>query len=187
VDTVTPELLKKLRRAGMRWLAYGFESASANVRDGVEKGVTAEKVENAIRWTKEAGIHIIANYIVGLPDDDAETMRQTLDEAYRHNFEYLNLYCAMAYPGSRLYQDALNARLRLPDTWGAYAQLSPDTQPLPTKHLSAAEVLRFRDEAFRAYHSNPRYLQMLEEKFGRPTVVHVKKMLEQPIRRNLYS
>ncbi len=187
VDTVTPGLLKKLRRAGVRWLAYGFESASANVRDGVEKGVTAEKVEKAIRWTREAGIHIIANYIVGLPDDDAETMRQTLDEALRHNFECLNLYCAMAYPGSRLYRDALDRRLRLPDTWGAYAQLSPDAQPLPTRHLSAAEVLQFRDKAFRAYHGNPRYLQMLEEKFGRPTVAHVMRMLEQPIRRNLCS
>lgn len=181
VDTVNPKLLVKLRRAGVQWLAYGFESASQTVRDGVHKGVTSEKVDQAIRWTKDAGIYIIANYIVGLPDDDHKTMRQTLDEAIRHNFEYLNLYCAMAYPGSKLYDQALDEGWPLPQSWQGYAQLSVESLPLATKHLTSAEVLRFRDAAFIEYHSRPEYRQMLDEKFGPHVVEHIDRMLEKQI------
>ena len=184
VDTVNPHILAKLRRAGVRWLAYGFESASAAVRDGVEKGVDAQAVENAIRWTKEAGIYIIANYIVGLPDDDERTMRETLDEAKRHNFEYLNIYCAMAYPGSKLYDQALAEGWPLPDAWHGYSQLGADTLPLPTRHLTSAQVLRFRDDAFREYHSRDEYLAMIRDKFGEKVVEHIRDMLKHEIVRN---
>ena len=183
VDTVNPRILAKLRRAGVRWLAYGFESASQRVRDGVEKRVSPEAVENAIRWTKQAGIHIIANYIVGLPDDDEDTMRQTLEEAERHNFEFFNIYCAMAYPGSKLYERALAEGWPLPEAWHGYSQLGAETLPLPTRRLTSAQVLRFRDEAFRRYHSRPEYIEMIRRKFGPEVVEHIREMLKVRITR----
>ncbi|MCJ7543632.1 MAG: B12-binding domain-containing radical SAM protein [Phycisphaerae bacterium] len=183
VDTVTPELLAKLRSAGVRWLAYGFESASERVRIDVRKGVASEKVDNAVRWTRDAGSYIIANYMVGLPEDDHQTMQATLDEAIRYNFEYLNLYCAMAYPGSKLYDRAVAEGWPLPKHWHGYSQLGEETLPLPTKHLTSAEVLRFRDRAFVAYHSRPEYLDRLRRKFGQPVVDHMRRLLSQEIHR----
>ena len=44
-----------------------------------------------------------ANYIFGLPDDDQNTMQETLDLSLRVNSEWANFYSAMAYPGSQLY------------------------------------------------------------------------------------
>ncbi|MCE5327934.1 MAG: B12-binding domain-containing radical SAM protein [Planctomycetaceae bacterium] len=181
VDTVTPELLRRLRRAGVRWLAYGFESASPAVRDGVRKGFDDATVARAIEWTRQAGIHIIANYIVGLPDDDLQSMRATLDEAKRYHFEFLNLYCAMAYPGSPLYERALAEGWPLPRTWEGYSQLGVETLPLPTRRLSAGQVLQFRDEAFREYFSNPAYLRMMSEKFGPAVEAHLRQMLRHKL------
>ena len=178
VDTVRPELLHKLRRAGVRWLAYGFESASARVRDGVEKGFSQQQMADAIGWTREAGIHIIANYIFGLPDDDLASMRETLDEAKRYNFEFLNIYCAMAYPGSRLYEQAQAEGWALPEVWHGYSQLGEETLPLPTKHLTAGQVLTFRDRAFVEYFDRPEYLEMIETKFGDEAAAHIREMLE---------
>lgn len=183
VDTVDPQILHKLRRAGVRWLAYGFESASETVRKGVSKRFSTETVQNAIRWTRDAGIYIIANYIVGLPDDDHETMRQTLEEAIRHNFEYLNIYSAMAYPGSKLYDEAIAEGWQLPKSWHGYSQLGVETLPLPTRHLTSAEVLRFRDQAFHEYHSRHEYQQMIREKFGEKVMAHTQAMLERKITR----
>ena len=53
--------------------------------------------------------------------------------------------------------------------------------PLPTKHLSAAEVLRFRDRAFEVYFKNPKYLDMCEKKFGPDTVAHLKEMVSHKL------
>ena len=107
--------------------------------------------------------------------------------AKEFNFEYVNFYTAMAYPGSQLYLDALKQGVELPKAWHGYSQLSSETLPLPTKHLSPAEVLRFRDNAFKEYFSNPKYLAMIETKFGPKAVAHVKDMLKYEIHRDLFE
>lgn len=195
VDTVTPQLLQKMKRAGFNWLAYGFESASEKVRKGVGKGYTDQKAEDAIQMTRDAGISIIANYIFGLPDDDLASMQETAGHAIRHNFEFVNFYCAMAYPGSKLWEDSTQAREDFRDyrqmiaskhgnamkpsvEWREYAQLGPHTRPLGSKHLAPQEVVEFRDRAFVEYFDRPEYKAMIEGKFGTPARAQIDLMLK---------
>src|SRR6266849_9828524 len=158
VDTVRDGMLDRLKRAGFNWLAFGIEAASERVRNDVHKGFGQEKVYNTIEAVRAAGINVIGNYILGLPEDDGETMQATLDLALDLNCEFANFYCAMAYPGSPLYDLALKLEWPLPEKWSGYSQHSVDTLPLPTKRLPASEVLRFRDHAFNVYFTHPRYL-----------------------------
>ena len=74
----------------------------------------------------------------------------------------------------------------LPEKWSGYSQHSRDTLPLPTKHISGLEVLKFRDHAFNVYFSHPPYLEMVERKFGKATVEHIREMASFPMTR-LYS
>ena len=183
VDTVNEAMLKKMKQAGINWLCYGFESASRRVRDGVAKKTEQDMTRQAIEMTRDAGIYILANFIFGLPDDDLETMQETLDMAMEYNFEYVNFYMAMAYPGSQLYLDAMKNGVQLPESWHGYGQFSPEALPLPTRYLSPAEVIRFRDNAFREYFRNPKYLTMVRQKFGPEVVDHINGMLKNQIRR----
>jgi hypothetical protein len=114
-------------------------------------------------------------------------MTQTLDLALELNCEFANFYCAMAYPGSALYTTAVDKGLALPESWGGYSQHAVDTLPLATKHVSAGEVLRFRDAAFQAYFSSPAYLAMVERRFGAETVVHVREMTSHRLERRFAS
>ena len=183
VDTVNERMLKKMKQAGINWVAYGIESASRKVRRGVAKKFEREAIKKAVEMTHAAGIYIIGNFIFGLPDDDLETMKETLEMAKKLNFEYANFYTAMAYPGSQLYGDAQQEGVKLPEKWHGYAQLGYETLPLPTKYLPAAEVLRFRDKAFEEYFSNLKYIEMIEEKFGTKVVEHIQGMLKHKLRR----
>ncbi len=176
VDTIKDGMLEKLKKAGFNWLALGIEAANEKVRTDVQKGFDQEDIFATLKKVSEAGIYVIGNFIFGLPEDNHETMRQTLDLAQELNCEFANFYSTMAYPGSQLYQLALAKGWKLPETWGGYSQHSVDTLPLPTNHLTASEVLRFRDHAFKAYFSSPRYLQMVERKFGKETVEHIRMM-----------
>lgn len=176
VDTVRDEMVDKLKRAGFNWLAFGIEAANARVRDDVQKGFGEELIFKTLEKVRQAGIYVIGNYIFGLPEDDHQTMQQTLDLALELNCEFSNFYSAMAYPGSKLYQSALQQALPLPERWSGYSQHSIDSLPLPTKHLSASEVLEFRDHAFQVYFNSPRYLQMMEQKFGAETAQHIREM-----------
>lgn len=187
VDTVKPHMLDKLRLAGFRWLALGIESGSKHVRDGTQKGLRHDDIVTIVRQIQQAGINVIGNYIFGLPDDDARTMQETLDLAMETNCEFANFYSAMAYPGSALYTMAGERNWPLPEQWSGYSQHSYDCHPLPTEKASAAEVLRFRDEAFHAYFANPRYLDMIAKRFGLETRQHIEKMAYHRLRRKLLN
>jgi radical SAM superfamily enzyme YgiQ (UPF0313 family) len=183
VDTLRPGMLEKLRRAGVTWLAFGIEAASERVRDDVRKGFGAEQVHRAMEAVRAADINVIGNYIFGLPEDDLESMQATLDLALALNSEFANFYCAMAYPGSALYAVALREGWALPEHWSGYSQHALDTLPLPTKHLSAAEVLRFRDRAFQTYFQNQHYLDMITRRFGPDTAQHIREMASHTLER----
>ena len=176
VDTVRDEMLDKLKQAGFNWLAFGIEAASDRVRDNVQKGVSQNDIYRTIGKVRAAGINVIGNYIFGLPEDDLETMQETLDMAINLNCEFANFYSTMAYPGSSLYNLALKEGWQLPEKWSGYSQHAVDTLPLQTKYLSASEVLSFRDHAFQIYFNSSKYLDMIAQKFGLETVQHIQEM-----------
>jgi len=183
VDSWNENLLKKMKKAGIHWVCLGIESGSRRVRDSVHKGYKEGAVHKAVKAFTKAGIYIIANYLFGLPEDDMESMNETLNLAIELNCEFANFYCAMAYPGSELYQQVVRDNLPLPASWTGYSQHAYDSLPLPTKYLSGAEVLRFRDEAFNAYYTNPRYVEMIRQTFGEHVVEHIKDMTSQKLKR----
>jgi radical SAM superfamily enzyme YgiQ (UPF0313 family) len=183
VDTIREGMIDKLLKAGIRWIALGIEAANGHVRDEVDKGFTQERVYRTIAGLRAAGIHVIANYIFGLPEDTHETMQATLDLAIELNTEFANFYSTMAYPGSPLYRTALERGWRLPERWSGYSQHAKDTLPLPTKHVSASDVLRFRDRAFLTYFTGTKYLDMVERRFGKETVQQVRNMTAKPLER----
>ena len=183
VDTVRDNMLEKLKRAGFNWLAFGIEAASERVREDVDKGFGQEDIFRTIQKVRAAGIHVIGNYIFGLPEDDLETMQQTLDLALELNCEFANFYSTMAYPGSQLYSLALKEGWPLPESWSGYSQHAVETLPLPTKHLTGAEVLRFRDHAFHVYFNSPRYFDMITRKFGAETAEEIRAMSKHRLER----
>jgi radical SAM superfamily enzyme YgiQ (UPF0313 family) len=187
VDTVREEMVDKLKAAGFNWLAFGIEAASERVRQDVQKGFDQEDIFRTLARVREAGINVIGNYIFGLPEDDLQTMQATLDLALELNCEFGNFYSAMAYPGSPLYDTALREGWPLPGCWSGYSQNALDTLPLPTKYLSGAEVLRFRDQAFQTYFTSPRYLDMVARKFGVDTVQHIREMTSHQLVRTYVS
>lgn len=187
VDTIdSDEQLAMLKAAGFNWLALGIESASDHVRDGASKKFRNADIIDICRRIESHGIRIIGNYIFGLPDDTAESMQQTLDLALELKCEFANFYSAMAYPGSRLYDDALANGLALPETWSDFSQHSFGSLPLANPHLTAAEILAFRDRAFTTYFTDPAYLETVRVKFGQKVVDHIAQMVSIPLERKLY-
>ncbi len=186
VDTVRRDALQLFKRAGVNWLALGVEAGNQLVRQEVSKGSFKEvNIRDVCKTISDADINIISNYIFGFPEDTLETMQETLDLALELNTEMANMYPCQALPGSPIYNTAKKNGWALPDSYEGYAFLSYESQPLPTKYLTASEVLRFRDDAWKKYFTNPAYLDLVERRFGSQEKRNVMDMASISLKRKL--
>ena len=187
IDTVKrPEILKLVRRAGIKWLALGIESGERSVRLEVDKGKFEDvDVRKVIQKVHEADINVMANYIFGLPGDTKETVKKTFDLSLELCTAGWNTYGAMALPGSYLYKKAIEEGNQLPDTYEGFSFHSYETLPLPTEKLSAKEIITLRDEAFNQYHNHKPFLNLIEKKFGKEAVKNIVEMTKITLKRKI--
>lgn len=184
VDTIKEHQLKKMKKAGVNWIALGIESANEKVRKSANK-IIKKDIKNVVRLIQDYDINVIGNYMFGLPEDNMETMKETLQFALELNCEFANFFTVMAYPGSALYEEMSIKDGYLPENWCGFSQHSYETQPLPTRYVSAKDVLRFRDEAFYRYFTNPRYLKYVRNRFGEKVEDHIGRMVQIKLSRKL--
>jgi anaerobic magnesium-protoporphyrin IX monomethyl ester cyclase len=186
VDTVREKYLELFRNAGIEWLGIGIEAGSREIRREVSKGTfQVDDISSVTHLMQKYDINIGANYIFGFPDDNKESMQQTLDLALELNTEFANFYPCQALPGSALYRTAIQKGWELPTEYAGYAFLSYEAQPLPTKFLSAAEVVLFRDKAWQTYFTHEPYLQLVESKFGKQQRANVEELAKIKLRRRI--
>jgi len=186
VDTVRKDVLSLFKRAGVNWLALGIEAGNQIVRQEVSKGsFKGVNIRDICRTIGDSEINIISNYIFGFPDDNYSTMQETLDLALELNTEMVNMYPCQALPGSPMYFKAKQNGWVLPDSYEGFGFLSYECQPLPTKNISAIDVLRFRDAAWKKYFTNPAYLDLVAKKFGETELNNIVDMSSIHLKRKI--
>jgi radical SAM superfamily enzyme YgiQ (UPF0313 family) len=132
VDCVEPELLKLMARAGCSRISYGVESASENVRDAFSKKITIQQVEQAFDWTRSAGIRILAYFMLGAPGESRESIEKTLALSIRLNPDFAYYSIVVPYPGTDLYDNALEQGVLGLDYWKEFVGSSGTlTEPVP--------------------------------------------------------
>ena len=112
-------------------------------------------------------------------------MTATLNLALELNTEMINIYPCQALPGSPLYIRAKSEGWDLPKAYDEFAFLSYNTKPLPTKYLSNKQVLAFRDYFWTVYFTNPRFLELVESKFGKAQRRNVEEMASHTLKRSI--
>jgi len=144
VDTVSRDMLKMLAQAGCRHIVYGVESGSLRVRREVmQRPITNERMVETFKWTRDEGIIVTANYMLGLPGESREDLEQTLElhqQLKPHDFGYFVFY---PYPGTRLFQVCRDAGY-LPDN---YLELPANHRQsiLNLPDLSQEDIAEFYD------------------------------------------
>ena len=104
--TTDYETLKAMKEAGCRLLIVGYETGDAQILKNIKKGAT---VEMALRFTencRKLGLVIHGDFIVGLPGENRDTLRNTIDFAKRIDAETIQVSIAHAYPGTEFYEYA---------------------------------------------------------------------------------
>ncbi len=108
-DCVDEEKIKLFDDLAKDWfvsIEYGIESIYDKTLEYMNRGHNYKSIIDAIRITKERGIHIGAHIIVGFPTEAKEEMLQMADEVSRLNIDFLkvhNLHIVKNTPLARMY------------------------------------------------------------------------------------
>jgi radical SAM superfamily enzyme YgiQ (UPF0313 family) len=164
VDFVDPEMLRLMGRAGCRWISWGIESGSEKILRRVRKGITLDRVEQALHWSRQAGIRNWGYFIIGLPGETEETIQETIRFSKRLPLDLVLFHIAAPYPGSPLFFEVVEEGWFRPGTRWEQVDMDRSTV-LDYPHLRAEELERWAQRAFRAWALRPgpalTYLRML--------------------------
>ena len=105
VNFIKPDVLKIMADSNCVSLAYGIESGSPAVLKYMKKGFTTEQASNAIKWTREAGILLTTYFMIGMPCETYETVRETIDFC-KENLVGGEFFFVTPIPGAELYEYA---------------------------------------------------------------------------------
>lgn len=164
VNKAAPDMYRLLRRAGCYRIHFGVESGSPPVLSASGKGITLDQAENAIRMARDAGMATMAYFMFGFLDETLPDARATIRFARTLDADYAVFATLIPYPGTKLYDQAIERGIIPRDFWLEYT-----TDPTPDyiiphlieQHMSRKTLIWLKDYALRSYYFRPR--QILRE------------------------
>lgn len=118
VRSVDPELLAEMKKSGCVAVYYGMETGSPKMLEIMEKNTPLDMNVKAARWTHEAGLNTIYQFVIAMPGETLDTIYETIEFAKviteylpdppRHN---LSINYTQALPGTPVYEYARDVGL----------------------------------------------------------------------------
>jgi len=155
VDHVNLAMLMAFKKAGCWMIGYGIESASQAVLDSIKKGITVEQIKKAVELSHQAGLDVSGHCVLGLPSDTFQTINQTIDFTIDLDLDFVQFYCAVPFPGSKMYEQACHNHWINTTNWSKFEQ---NVSVLDYPHLTAKEIMNLRRRAYRRFYSRPRMI-----------------------------
>ncbi|HUM08023.1 MAG TPA: hopanoid biosynthesis associated radical SAM protein HpnJ, partial [Acidocella sp.] len=149
------ETLKVLKANGLRLLLVGYESGNQQILHNIKKGMRIEVAERFTKDCHDLGIAIHGTFILGLPGETKETIKETIDFARRINPHTIQVSLAAPYPGTFLFKQALEngwldeANAELVDENGV------QVAPLHYPHLSHNEIFTSLESFYKEFYFRP--------------------------------
>ncbi len=143
VDTVSDELLTMMAKAGCVGINFGIESINEKILATVGRKSIAEKdIIDRISTCKSLGIKTFCFFIIGFPDDDAETIMDNINFSLKLQPDYAQFTVYTPYYGTELYSWYV-ANGFIEDN--ASSSLTSYKSVVRSKKLTMTEIQKFRD------------------------------------------
>jgi anaerobic magnesium-protoporphyrin IX monomethyl ester cyclase len=164
VDFVDEEMLTLMGKAGCRLISWGIESGNEQILKHARKGAYPDKAERALRWAKKAGIMNWGYFIIGLPGETEETIKETIAFAKKLPLDIALFHVAAPYPGTPFFFEVVENKWFRPGTRWEQVDMDKGTV-LDYPELPAEKLLYWQKRAFREWAFRPgpalTYLKML--------------------------
>jgi radical SAM superfamily enzyme YgiQ (UPF0313 family) len=164
VDFVDQEMLRLMARAGCWYIAWGLESGNKEILTHARKGVDPDRARQSLRSAREAGIKNWGYFIIGLPGETEDTIKQTVAFSKSLPLDVALFHIAAPYPGTPFFHEVVeNGWFRQGVQWEEVDM--DESTVLDYPNLSAERLEYWQKRAFREWALRPgpimTYLKML--------------------------
>ncbi|MBU1044828.1 MAG: radical SAM protein [Candidatus Omnitrophica bacterium] len=170
-------LLERMRKAGLFSVKYGVESSSQKLLDNISKGSDLKKVEEVVNYTKYLGIRTHLTFTFGLPGEDAQTVKDTIEYAKKLNPTSVQFSLATPFPGTRFYDEMDKKGYILDKNWENFD--GNHSCVIRTKALSAKQLLQAKKTAYKQWE---KHIQMKLKKLQPLKPQSLKQKLSESLK-----
>jgi len=155
IKSLNEEKIKHMKKAGCHTVSLGIESGSDEILKKYSKMITTQEIKDMIRLLNGYKIRVLGYFIIGLPGDNRESIRETINLAKQLDIDIASFAIATPDIGTPLREEALKKG------WlGSEADIfdSTDFPIIATETLSKEDVWEMRSRAVREFYLRPSYL-----------------------------
>lgn len=150
------ETLKIMREAGLRHVVVGYETGNEQILKNIKKGVTREQAIEFTRNCKKLGLSVHGAFIMGLPGETRDTIRETIEFAKALDLNSIQASLASPYPGTEFWD------LCKQEGWIASDAYIDDTGHqmcvINYPHLSNKEIFDAVELFYNKFYFRPKYI-----------------------------
>lgn len=153
---VPRKTLEIMRENGLRLLLVGYESGSQKILNSMKKGTRLDHIRTFAKNCHELGIKVHGTFILGIPGETPETIRETIDFAREIEPETIQVSLAAPYPGTELYRQAQEGGWLQIQTGELVDTHGIQNAALNYPGLSSTQMFESVDEFYRKFYFRPR-------------------------------
>ncbi len=161
LDSLFPELLQIMERAGCESMAVGIEVGAERMQKIIQKRVTVEKIkEKAFMIAGCSRIKIVGYFMLGFLDETEEEIKETIRLAAFLPLTRANFNIVIPIPGTAIFDEALHqGKLELEKiNWDT---CTSDQVAFQRNHVSGKRLIQLSRLAYFRFYGRPRILWQL--------------------------
>lgn len=160
VNTMTPELLKRMKQAGCDRIHYGVECGNDRMLKVIKKNATVAKVREVVGQTKAVNMEVLCYFIIGQQTETASDVNDSLNLARQLDPNYVHFTIFCPYPGTEIYAQGLESGVIKQDVWREFSENPRDGFELPVweENFTRQQLREMLVNCYKSFYLRPRYI-----------------------------
>lgn len=156
VNNVDDNILRLMKKAGCESIYVGLESGVPRILKLINKNISKKEINEGLRKIKANGLKVIGSFILGIPSETKDEMKQTVDYALSLPLDGVSFFTFTPYPNTELRSLAFQYG-KVSTNWQDYSG-HPGSLPYIPNDMTQDELLDFQERAYKSFLLRPLYI-----------------------------